>query len=123
MDPKIRNRVSYLFSRFTKDLRSNFSPYVEKILQCVQDLLTFWNPLDELGSTSSASSSTTATASGGGGPSTPPSAASAASTAALLAKHEQQRQFYDDQQFLYETVSLLIVNSSLDAKIKVSAAH
>lgn len=36
----------------------------------------------------------------------------------LVQKHDHHRQFYDDQQFLYETVSLLIVTSSLDAKIK-----
>jgi exportin-T len=64
---------------------------VEKILQSIQDLLTFWNPL-EVSSTQPA--------------------------ALLLQKHEQNQQLYDDQLFLYETVSLLIVTSSLDAKLK-----
>jgi len=87
MDAKLRSRVSYLFSRFTKDLRTQLSQYVEKILQTIQDLLAFWNPLE-----------------------TPPQL--------LLQKHEQQQHLYDDQIFIYETVSYLVVNSSLDAKLK-----
>lgn len=88
MDPKLRSRVSYLFSRFTKDLRTQLSQYVEKILQNIQDLLTFWNPLE------------------------------CSSTVDLLQKHEHNRHLYDDQLFLYETVSLLVVNSSLEPKLK-----
>lgn len=88
MDPKLRSRVSYLFSRFTKDLRTQLSQYVEKILQSIQDLLTFWSPLE------------------------------CTSTGDLLAKHDQHQHLYDDQLFMYETVSLLVVNSSLEPKLK-----
>lgn len=89
MDPKLRSRVSYLFSRFTKDLRTQLSQYVERILQNIQDLLTFWNPLEF-----------------------------SSSPTLLLQKHEQNQGLYDDQLFLYETASLLVVNSSLEPKLK-----
>ena len=81
-DPKLRSRVSYLFSRFTKDLKNQMSGFVEKILNSIQDLLVLFNPLD--------------------------------SAAGL----SQQQLSSDDKLFLYETVSLLIVSSNLEAKVK-----
>lgn len=44
-DPKLRSRVSYLFSRFTKDLKHLLSNFIEKILNTLQDLLIISSPL------------------------------------------------------------------------------
>ena len=88
-DPKLRSRVSYLFSRFTKDLRNYLGNLVEKILNSVQDLIVIWSPLQSL-------------------PNTP----------IAILEQEQKLRSSDDQLFLYETVSLLIVTSQLDPKLK-----
>ena len=80
-DPKLRSRVSYLFSRFTKDLKNLMSSFVEKILNSIQDLLILVNPLEST-------------------------------------NIDQEQLSSDDKLFLYETVSLLIVSSNLDSKIK-----
>jgi exportin-T len=81
-DPKLRSRVSYLFSRFTKDLKNLLSNFIEKILNSIQDLLIIQSPLQSqtLGQEGPLS--------------------------------------VDDQLFLYETVSVLIVSSNLEPKIK-----
>jgi len=89
-DPKLRSRVSYLFSRFTKDLKNLVSNYVEKILNTIQDLLVIWSPLEANLSISNKNQQV-------------------AMEGPLSA---------DDQLFLYETVSVLIVSCSLEANIK-----
>lgn len=78
-DPKLRSRCSYLFSRFTKDLKNLVSNYVEKILNSIQDLLVIWSPLEKT-------------------------------------SHEYASS--EDQLFIYETVSVLIVSSSLQMSMK-----
>lgn len=82
-DPKLRSRVSYLFSRYTKDLKNLLSNFIEKILNTIQDLLVISSPMQ------------TPQTFGQDGP---------LST--------------DDQLFLFETVSVLIVSSNLEPKIK-----
>jgi exportin-T len=77
VDAKLRSRVSYLFCRFTKDLKLLLNTYIEKILNSIQDLLIISSPLEQEGPLSS-----------------------------------------DDQLFLYETVSILIVYSNLEPKLK-----
>lgn len=50
-DVKVRSRVTYLFTRFTKDLKHLVNAYVEKILNTIQDLLIIWDPsltIDEI---------------------------------------------------------------------------
>lgn len=91
-DPKLRSRVSYLFCRYTKDLKNLVSNYVEKILNTVQDLLVIWSPLQS-----------NSTKSGGG-------AGDSAEQQGALSS--------DDQLFLYETVSVLIVTGHLAPEIK-----
>jgi exportin-T len=83
-DPKLRSRVSYLFSRFTKDLKNLVSNYVEKILNTIQDLLVIWSPLES-------------------------SNKKLENDGPLSA---------DDQLFIYETVSVLTVSSSLQPSVK-----
>lgn len=79
-DAKLRSRISYLFSRFTKDLKNLVSKYVEKILNRIQDLLIIWSPLEN--------------------------------------KKNEAILSADDQLFVYETVSVLIVSSSLEPAVK-----
>lgn len=88
-DPKLRSRVSYLFSRFTKDLRNYLGNFVEKILNSIQDLIVIWSPLQ-----------------------CPPN------TPTSVLEQEQKIRSSDEQLFLYETVSLLIVTSQLEPKMK-----
>lgn len=88
-DPKLRSRVSYLFSRFTKDLRNYLGNFVEKILNAIQDLIVIWSPLQS-----------------------PPN------TPIPMLEQEQKLRSSDEQLFLYETVSLLIVTSQLEPKMK-----
>ncbi|XP_071034298.1 exportin-T isoform X4 [Parasteatoda tepidariorum] len=52
-DPHVRSRVSYLFSRFIKCLKSQMSNYTEGILKELEELLVLDSPVNGIGSLSS----------------------------------------------------------------------
>ncbi|XP_073939921.1 exportin-T isoform X3 [Castor canadensis] len=105
---KVRSRTAYLFSRFVKSLNKQMNPFIEDILNRIQDLLAL----------------------------SPPGWLSGSSVEHLPSKHEdpssnpsatkninkengyQSLLSSDDQLFIYETAGVLVVNSEYPAERK-----
>ncbi|GAB5574000.1 exportin-T isoform X1 [Prionailurus iriomotensis] len=97
---KVRSRAAYLFSRFVKSLNKQMNPFIEDILNRIQDLLELSPP--HLYTSHSPRNSF---------------------TNKIVLKSEQENGYQsllssDDQLFIYETAGVLIVNSEYPAERK-----
>ena len=127
-DTKVRGRVSYLFTRFVKEVKPLLHDYVEDILERIKDLLVIRPPAStpfvahREPKPHGVKEVLTRNGTGSNRPSPSPSPSPSVGNngvgdAATLALHP------DDQMYIFEVASVLIVSGQFDESKKQSLMH